>query len=51
MENNGTFDMGGNIYEWNESAFAGGEPTGSEARVLRGGDWYDDSFGLQSSDR
>ena len=51
IENNGTFDMGGNIYEWNESAFAGGEPTGSEKRVFRGGAWYDESGELQSSNR
>jgi sulfatase modifying factor 1 len=51
IENNGTFDMGGNIYEWNESAFAGGEPTGSEERVFRGGAWYDESGELQSSNR
>jgi formylglycine-generating enzyme required for sulfatase activity len=43
--------MGGNIYEWNESAFAGGEPTGSEERVFRGGAWYDESGELQSSSR
>jgi len=50
-ENNGTYDMGGNIYEWGESAFAGGEPTGGESRVLRGDFWYYDSLGLQSSFR
>ena len=32
-ENNGTYDMGGNVWEWGESAFAGGEPTGG--RLLR----------------
>ena len=41
VENNGTYDMGGNVWEWGESAFAGGEPTGGESRVLRGGAWYD----------
>jgi len=51
IENNGTYDMGGNIYEWGESAFAGGEPTGGESRVLRGDFWYYDSLGLQSSFR
>ena len=29
----------------------GGEPTGGESRVLRGGAWYGDPVGLQSSDR
>ncbi|MGB2265597.1 MAG: SUMF1/EgtB/PvdO family nonheme iron enzyme, partial [Akkermansiaceae bacterium] len=51
IENNGTYDMGGNVWEWNESAFAGGEPAGGESRVLRGGDWESDSFELQSSKR
>jgi sulfatase modifying factor 1 len=50
-ENNGTYDMGGNVYEWGESAFAGGEPTGGESRVLRGGFWNNDSSVLQSSGR
>jgi sulfatase modifying factor 1 len=51
MENNGTYDMGGNVWEWGESAFSGGEPTGDELRVLRGRAWSSGSGGLQSSDR
>ena len=51
MENNGTYDMGGNVLEWNESAFDGTLDELDESRVLRGGDWYGDPFGLQSSDR
>jgi len=50
-ENNGTYDMGGNVLEWNESAFDGTLDELDESRVLRGGDWYGDPFGLQSSDR
>ena len=48
VENNGTYDMGGNVWEWGESAFSGGEPTGGESRVLRGGIWGD-RFLLKSS--
>jgi len=49
VENNGTYDMGGNVWEWGESAFSGGEPTGGESRVLRGGLWSGNSLNLQSS--
>ena len=34
----GAFDMGGNVYEWNESVYPGGIPGGPD-RGLRGG-WY-----------
>ena len=51
LENNGTYDMGGNVWEWGESAFSGGEPTGGESRVLRGGIWDITSVYLQSSSR
>lgn len=51
VENNGTYDMGGNVYEWGESAYAGGAPTGGEFRVILGGDWNNNSDGLQSSNR
>ena len=51
VENNGTKGMGGNVWEWGESAFSGGEPTGGESRVLRGGSWVTNSFSLQSSSR
>jgi formylglycine-generating enzyme required for sulfatase activity len=50
-ENNGTYDMGGNVWEWGESAFSGGEPTGGEDRVLRGGSWAVNTSGLLSSGR
>ena len=49
VENNGTYDMGGNVWEWGESAFSGGEPTGGESRVDRGGSWNFNSSTLQSS--
>ena len=51
VENNGTYDMGGNVWEWGESAYSGGEPTGGESRVLRGGLWGSFSGVLQSSNR
>jgi formylglycine-generating enzyme required for sulfatase activity len=51
LENNGTYDMGGNVFEWGESAFSGGEPTGGESRVLRGGFWDLTAVNLQSSSR
>ena len=51
VENNGTYDMGGNVYEWGESAWEGGAPTGDEWRLIRGGDWNNFSTALQSSNR
>lgn len=50
-ENNETYDMGGNVWEWNESAFTGGEPTGSESRVNRGAHWSRIGTSMQSSAR
>ena len=50
-ENNGTFDMGGNVWEWGESAFDGTLDVLSESRVLRGGYWVNNSINLQSSTR
>jgi sulfatase modifying factor 1 len=51
IENNGTYDMGGNVDEWNESAFDGTLDVPSERRVVRGGDWIGSPLGLQSSSR
>ena len=51
IENNGTYDMGGNVWEWGESAFDGTLDVLSESRVLRGGDWFSSSDDLQSSFR
>jgi len=39
----GTFDQGGNVYEWNEALFSG--PT----RVARGGWWNDEYYMLRAS--
>lgn len=41
----GTFDQGGNLWEWNETLVAG------SSRGLRGGYWGVNSYNLQSSDR
>ena len=51
VENNGTYDMGGNVFEWGESAFDGTLDDPNESRVLRGGNWGFSSGGLQSSGR
>ena len=49
----GTFDQGGNKFEWNDSAFDITDPiTGvleAIARGLRGGEWNFPEFGMQSS--
>ena len=47
----GTMGQGGNVFEWNESAFAGTNSSSSEVRAIRGGDWNDSEFGLRSSFR
>jgi formylglycine-generating enzyme required for sulfatase activity len=47
----GTMGQGGNVYEWNESAFAGTNSSSSEARAVRGGGWFDDVIFLRSSFR
>ena len=39
IENNGTYDMGGNVCEWNESAVDGVLNDLGENRVARGGHW------------
>jgi len=41
----GAFDMGGNVFEWNEAVISG------SFRGLRGGSWLDDEFNLRSSGR
>ena len=47
----GTMGQGGNVFEWNESAFDGSNSSSSENRALRGGGWFSSSFGLRSSTR
>ena len=42
----GTFDMGGDIFQWNETAVVSGS-----SRGLRGGYWYDISISFASSSR
>jgi hypothetical protein len=41
----GTYDQGGNVWEWNEALISG------EGRGLRGGEWDFASFGLLASYR
>ena len=50
-ENNGTFDMNGNVWEWNESAFDGTLDNMAENRVIRGGSINDNEIVLRSSFR
>ncbi len=47
----GTMGQGGNVWEWNESAFAGTNSSSSEDRALRGGGWGNTEFSLRSSSR
>ena len=43
--------QGGNVYEWNESAFDGSNSSSSEDRAVRGGFWNSTGLGLSSSGR
>jgi hypothetical protein len=47
----GTMGQGGNVWEWNESAFAGTNSSSSENRTFRGGNWFHDEDHLRSSFR
>ena len=47
----GTMGQGGNIVEWNESAYAGTNSSSSEGRVFRGGNWDNSERALRSSFR
>jgi len=51
MEQNGTFDMMGNVWEWNESAFDGSTNNMVANRVLRGGTTASSAGNLRSSYR
>jgi len=50
-EQNGTFDMMGNVWEWNESAYDGTLDNLAERRVFRGGSAINGRLSLRSSDR
>jgi formylglycine-generating enzyme required for sulfatase activity len=45
----GTMGQGGNVWEWNESAYNGTNSSSTEVRAQRGGFWPSDAFGLSSS--
>lgn len=51
VENNGTYDMNGNVWEWNESATDGTLDDLDENRVWRGGSYGVYSSSLRSSYR
>ena len=44
----GTMGQGGNVWEWNESAFAGSNSSSSENRGIRGGSWFNSETALRS---
>jgi hypothetical protein len=50
-ENNGTYDMGGNLWEWTESASDGTLDDMAERRELRGGHFDDSSDAYLRADR
>ena len=50
-EQNGTYDMMGNVWEWNESAYDGTLDSMFESRVIRGGACSYDEYILRSSGR
>ena len=47
----GTMGQGGNVWEWNETAYDGINNAAGESRELRGGSWYFNSSGLGASSR
>jgi formylglycine-generating enzyme required for sulfatase activity len=47
----GTMGQGGNVFEWNETAFDGTNSLPTESRAVRGGSWGDGASGLISSSR
>ena len=47
----GTMGQGGNVWEWNESAFGGTNSSPSENRAFRGGGWVSTEDFLRSSVR
>ena len=47
----GTMGQGGNVWEWNETAFDGSNNTAGELREVRGGSWFLNSFNFVASYR
>ena len=47
----GTMGQGGNVFEWNESAFGGANSSASDVRARRGGAWDSAGISLRSSVR
>jgi formylglycine-generating enzyme required for sulfatase activity len=47
----GTMGQGGNVWEWNETAYDGSNDTAGEHRQLRGGSWSNNSNLLGASTR
>ena len=45
----GTMGQGGNVFEWNESAFDGTNSSSSENRAIRGGFWFGTEIQLRSN--
>ena len=45
----GTMGQGGNVFEWNESAFDGSNSSASEDRAVRGGYCFSTEYNLSSS--
>jgi formylglycine-generating enzyme required for sulfatase activity len=45
----GTMGQGGNVWEWDETAFDGTNSSANEARTIRGGGWNSSGSGLLSS--
>lgn len=50
-ELNGTYDMMGNVWEWNESAYTAPDDSAAEHRVIRGGAFFNSENYLRSSSR
>ena len=50
-EQNGTFDMNGNVWEWNEGTWDGTLNNIGDTRVIRGGAFHNPEFDLRSSTR
>jgi len=51
VEQNGTFDMMGNLWEWTESAFDGNLDSIGETIAFRGGDYWQGASKLVSTNR